>query len=385
MREKRRPAAGAQRSVAGYTAGTVLPNPSMFGSALSDLLTGSGNKRERPDFRQSFYLSLAKVLGAAAWIDGPINQAEVNVVKSLLNELSPRLTTRELRRVQRYLAEPVPREHWTELLAALSEFTRRRARLQFALDRLQALLGADGEPNPAESDLYHQAQTLLGWRDLERGPATAAAEGSEQASGGDAPDTAAAEQGTAADRERAPDDALAGASMASGRSGQGSAHGDEARTPASEELAAAPDEGGIRLGDLERERRMAGSPALADRVLAAAAVRLSGPGSGGPPPRKLAVLAAALAHVTMRRAGAKGEDAELVGYAGAVSGVDDAVAETVLEAAREQPATGAELADLAAELSVLTSPVEIAALAKLLNAMADGEAALRRLRVLTRT
>ena len=336
----------------------------MFGSALSDLLTGSGNKRQRPDFRQSFFISLAKVLGAAAWIDGPINQAEVNVVKSLLNELSPRLTTRELQRVQRYLAEPVPREHWTELLADLSEFTRRRARLQFALERLQALLSADGSPAQVESDLYHQAQTLLGWRDLER---------------------AAAEQGTAAKREAASAEALAGPSVGAGQPGSDRARGDEAQATTSEDRAAAPEEGGIRLGDLEREPRVAAAPALADRVLASAAVRLSGPGSGGPPPRKLAVLAAALAHVTMRRASAVSEDAELVGYAGAVSGVDDAVAEAVLEAAREQPATAAELAELADELSVLTSPVEIAALAKLLNAMADGEAALRRLRGLTRT
>lgn len=348
----------------------------MFGSALSDLLTGSGNKRERPDFRQSFYLALAKVLGAAAWIDGPINQAEVNVVKSLLNELSPRLTTRELQRVQRYLAEPVPREHWTELLADLSEFTRRRARLQFALERLQALLSADGAPTQAESDLYHQAQTLLGWRDLERGSVT---------SGDAGPDTAAAEQGTAAKREAASAEALAGPSVGAGQPGSDRARGDEAQATTSEDRAAAPEEGGIRLGDLEREPRVAAAPALADRVLAAAAVRLSGLGSGGPPPRKLAVLAAALAHVTMRRASAVSEDAELVGYAGAVSGVDDAVAEAVLEAAREQPATAAELAELADELSVLTSPVEIAALAKLLNAMADGEAALRRLRGLTRT
>ena len=385
----------------------------MFGSALSDLLAGSGNKRERPDFRQSFYLALAKVLGAAAWIDGPITQAEVNVVKSLLNELSPRLTTRELQRVQRYLAEPVPREHWTELLAQLSEFTRRRARLQFALERLQALLGADGEPNRAESDLYHQAQTLLGWRDLERAgtaavgepeepagrgeghnPAAAmtgsAAEGEHThgevpalASGGNTPDPAAAGPATGADPERARTEALAAPSMGAGRSGSESGRGAAAGATASEDRTAAPAAGGIRLGDLGRERRAAASPALVDRVLAAGAARLPGR-SGGYPPRKLAVLAAALAYVTVRRAGTEGEDAELVGFAGAVSGVDDAVAEAVLEAAREQPATGAELAELAAELSVLTSPVEIAALAKLLNAMADGEAALRRLRGLTR-
>jgi hypothetical protein len=310
----------------------------MFGAALSDLLGGSGNKRQRPDYRQSFYLALAKVLGAAAWIDGPISQAEVNVVKSLLNELSPRLTTRELQPVQRYLAEPVPREHWSELLAQLSEFTQRRGRLQFALERLQALLSADGAPSQAESDLFHQAQTLLGWRDLERGAAAT-------------PDSAAA----------VPESAVEAPSAAPGST------------------MPAPAEGGIRLGDLGPGPRAAASPALADRVLAAAAARLAVSG-GEPPPLKLAVLAAALAHVTMRRAGTEGEDAELVGFAAAISAVDDAVAEAVLDAAREQPATAVELAALAAELSVLTSTVEIAALAKLLNAMADGEAALRRLR-----
>ena len=40
------------------------------------------------------------------------------------------------------------------------------------------------------------------------------------------------------------------------------------------------------------------------------------------------------------------KDAELVGFAAAISGVDDAAVEAVLEAAREQPATGAELAEL---------------------------------------
>ena len=63
--------------------------------------------------------------------------------------------------------------------------------------------------------------------------------------------------------------------------------------------------------------------------------------------------------------------------------MDDTVAEAVLEAARAQPATAAELAGLAAELRILTDTSEIAALAKLLNAMADGEAALRRLQDLT--
>ena len=330
----------------------MLPNPSLFGSALADLLGGGGNQPRRPDYRQAFYLALAKVLAAAAWIDGPINQTEVNVVKSLLNELSPRLTTRELRRVQRYLTEPAPRGHWPELVAQLSEFTRRRRRLQFALERLQALLACDGAPGPAETDLFEQARTLLGWHDSQ--PATTvAAEGVVAGTAGGAGDTS--------DRR------------------DGGAEGEEPS-------GAAPAEAGIRLGTLHRAplAAPAPSPALVERVRAAAPARLAGGATDEPPPPKLAVVAALVAHVTLRRAGTEGEDAELVGFTAAVSCVEDAVAQAYLEEAWAQvAATGSDRAALARELRARTSPAEVAALAKLLNAMADGEAALRRLRELT--
>lgn len=308
----------------------MLPNPSLFGSALSDLLGGGGNRRQRPDYRQSFYLALAKVLAAAAWIDGPINQTEVNAVKRLLNELSPRLTTRELRRVQRYLTEPAPRGHWPELVAQLSEFTRRRARLQFALRRLHDLLACDGEPGAAETHLFNQARTRLGWRESQRGAAAAADAGPDER----------------------PAAAAAGAGIRLGELGAGAL-----APPRAAERAPAP------------------SPALVERVRAA--------GGGEPPPYKLAVVAAVVAHVTRRRAGTEGEDAELVGFTAAVSAADAALAQAVLEEARRQAAAGCEPSELAGALRAWTSPQEIAALAKLLNAMADGEAALRRLRELT--
>lgn len=331
----------------------MLPNPSLFGSALADLLGGGGNQLRRPDYRQAFYLALAKVLAAAAWIDGPINQTEVNVVKSLLNELSPRLTTRELRRVQRYLTEPAPRGHWAELVLQLSEFTRRRRRLQFALERLHALLACDGAPGPAETDLFEQARTLLGWHESQ--PAATAAEG-----------------------------VVAGTTGGAGDTGDRRGAGAEDKEPSS---GAAPAEAGIRLGTLHRAPRAvvpAPSPALAERVRAAAPARLAGGAADEPPPPKLAVVAALVAHVTLRRAGTEGEDAELVGFTAAVSGVEDAVAQAYLEEAWAQvTATGSDRAALARELRARTSPAEVAALAKLLNAMADGEAALRRLRELT--
>ena len=312
-----------RRAVPRYTLGSVLPNPAHIGSALSDLIGGGGRRRERPDFRQAFYLALARVLGAAAWIDAPINQDEVNVIKSLLNELSPRLTARELQSVQRYLGESVPRAHWDDLLVALAEFTRRRARLQFALARLQSLLAADGEPTEVEKRLFGHAQAILDWR-------------------GRQPDSAAGEP---------------------------------------EQHAKEPDVG-IRLGDLSVAAATGAGASLVERVQDAVAERLEAQ-PGAEVPRRLAVWAAALAYVTVRRARTAGEDAELVGFLAAVAGVLDAAAETALEAARQQPPSAADHDELAAELCAAASAVEIASLAQLLNAAAGGDAALHRLQRLS--
>ena len=310
----------------------MLPNPAHIGSALSDLIGGGGRRRERPDFRQGFYLALAKVLGAAAWIDAPINQPEANVIKSLLNELSPRLTSREVQSVQRYLAEPVPGDHWDELLLALSGFTRRRARRQFALQRLQSLLAADGEVTEVERRLFAQAQSALDWR-------------------GSQPDT--------------PEPDVA-----------------DAASPVPDPVAGG-DDGAIRLGDLARGGARDAPPPLVDRLREAAAARLGGPADDRVP-RRLAVWCAAVVHVTVHRARTDGEDAELVGFLAAVGGVDEATAETVLEQAREAGPAAAAPGELAAELHGAATAVEVASLAQLLNAMAGGDAALRRLQDVSR-
>ena len=307
----------------------MLPNPAHIGSALSDLIGGGGKRRERPDFRQAFYLALARVLGAAAWIDAPINQDEVNVIKSLLNELSPRLTARELQSVHRYLGEPVPRAHWDELLVALAEFTRRRTRLQFALERLRSLLTADGESTEVEMRLFGHVQAMLDWR-------------------GRATDAAAGE----------PDEPV-----------EPVEHTREVDV-------------GIRLGDLSGVTVTGVGAPLVERVQNAVTERLEAE-PGSEVLRRLAVWAAALAHVTVRRARTEGEDAELVGFLAAVAGVDDPAAAAALDAAREQSPMAEEHDELAAELCAAATAVEVGSLAQLLNSATGGDAALQRLQQLS--
>ena len=319
----------------------MLPNPAWIGSALTDLMTGD-DRPQRPDFRQAFYLALAKVLGAAAWVDGAINQAEVNVIKSLLHELSPRLTARELERVQRYLEEPVPDAHWLELQTQLAEFTRRRTRLQFAMDRLGALLTADGPMNQAESALIAQVGALLGWHGGDRGRG-----------------------GSAVGQERPASRSNAGSGGDAGRPVRPAA--------------------GLRLGQLTAASGGREPPALLDRIRAATRAHLAASGSHQSPPHKLYLLAATVAFVRGARIGISGEDAELVGFTAAVTDVTTEVAAAALAAARRHPAAPADLDELAAELRRRAEPTEIGALAQLLNSMADGETALRRLRQLTGT
>lgn len=327
----------------------VLPNPAQIGSALSDLIGGGGRRRQQPDFRQAFYLALARVLGAAAWIDEPINQQEVNVIKSLLNELSPRLTSREVQSVQRYLTEPVPGGHWDELLLALSEFTRRRGRLQFALQRLQSLLAADGEFTDAEQRLFAHARAALDWRGSQPAAAEPARNAEARAQVLDRPHADPA----------APEPHDSGADIADGSTGDG-----------------------IRLGDLAGGVACDTPPSMVDRVCAAAADTLGAVAEDRV--RRLAVWCVAVVYVTVRRARTDGEDAELVGFLAAVTGVDEATAEAVLEQTRALEAAGMEVPVLAAELHGAATAIEVASLAQLLNAMAGGDAALRRLKNLSR-
>lgn len=338
-----------------YTLHGVLPNPAHIGSALSDLLGGGGRRRERPDFRQAFYLALAKVLGAAAWIDAPINQPEVNVIKSLLNELSPRLTSRELQSIQRYLTEPVPAAHWDELLLALSDFTRRRGRRRFAMQRLQSLLAADGAPTEVEKRLFAQARSALDWR------------GSQPEARESLTETDPPHQVAHTEHVMDPTKRVIG-------------HTDAA--PAAPKPGTGMEETGIRLGDLAGGVRHDTPQPLVDRLRAATVARLGA--SDDRVPRRLAVWSAAVVQVTVRRARTAGEDAELVGFLAAVAGVDETTAEAVLEQARELGPDAAEFAELAAELQGAATAVEVASLAQLLNAMAGGDAALRRLQELSR-
>ena len=158
--------------------------------------------------------------------------------------------------------------------------------------------------------------------------------------------------------------------------------GSRIRLPASRNGTHRGADAGIRLGDLSGATATGAEAPLVERVQEAVAARLDAK-AGTEVPRRLAVWAAAMAHVTVRRARTEGEDAELVGFLAAVAGVHAAAAEAALDAAREQPPSSADHGELAAELCAAASVVEVASLAQLLNAAAGGDAALQRLQRLS--
>jgi hypothetical protein len=75
---------------------------------------------------ENLIVSLAKVLIAAAWADGELNNEEVNIMKDLLYQLptgsasgNSFYTAREWSEIEMYLDSPVPPEERARLIAEL--------------------------------------------------------------------------------------------------------------------------------------------------------------------------------------------------------------------------------------------------------------------------
>ena len=139
----------------------MLGDPSSIVSALLDLLQGGAHKRERDDPRQGLYVSLARVLAAAAWVDGPMSRVEENQIKSLVSALRPRLTSRETKTLLLDLEGPVPHTLWQELTEQLRQQVKRRSQAGFVVARVRDLLQIDGSMGEAERDLLSQVELAV--------------------------------------------------------------------------------------------------------------------------------------------------------------------------------------------------------------------------------
>lgn len=110
---------------------------------------------------RTFILNLGKLLIGAAWVDGTLQQEEINALKELLFAL-PDLTGEEWMQLELYMAAPVSDEERKHLLQQVLNGMKSDADKRLALEMLQKLVHADGQVTEEEDSLW---ETLR--RDIE--------------------------------------------------------------------------------------------------------------------------------------------------------------------------------------------------------------------------
>jgi uncharacterized tellurite resistance protein B-like protein len=118
-------------------------------------------------------LRLAKVIIAAAWVDGEVTAEEVNNLKILLRRLRQTssgrgvdLPGRDWARLEMYIEEPVGAAERARLVADLQDGLRSDADRQTVLAALRDVLAADGEVTAEEAAVLAEIETALASADV---------------------------------------------------------------------------------------------------------------------------------------------------------------------------------------------------------------------------
>ncbi len=130
--------------------------------------------------RPNLILTLAKVIIAAAWADGEIDNHEINNLKDLLFHL-PNITGREWGTLEMYIEAPVGPGERARLVDQLQSQLRTSKDQRFALEALTAMIEADGQITESERTVFAEIKTAIESADvglfgqltkLVRGPVT---------------------------------------------------------------------------------------------------------------------------------------------------------------------------------------------------------------------
>jgi uncharacterized tellurite resistance protein B-like protein len=120
--------------------------------------------------RKRLLLTLAKLLVAAAWADGELNNDEINNLKDLLFRL-PDLSASDWAELEIYMDSPVDEAERGRVLEESKAQLRSRKDQNLAIRALQQLVEADGVVTPEEQEVLDEATQaiqgasvgLVGW------------------------------------------------------------------------------------------------------------------------------------------------------------------------------------------------------------------------------
>lgn len=105
-------------------------------------------------------MTLGKVIIAAAWADGEIDNDEVNCLKDLIFRL-PEVSARQWEELDIYMDSPVGEAERARLVAQLTELTRSDDQRNLALRTLDSMIVADGSVTPAEQAVVDEVRAAI--------------------------------------------------------------------------------------------------------------------------------------------------------------------------------------------------------------------------------
>jgi len=109
---------------------------------------------------KTFIMDLARLLIAAAWVDGELSDEEINALKDLLFAI-PDISGEEWKHLEIYMDSPVTPEESEELLDRVLAGIRSKEDKALVIDTLGKLFQADGIISQEESALLQEIEATL--------------------------------------------------------------------------------------------------------------------------------------------------------------------------------------------------------------------------------
>lgn len=113
---------------------------------------------------EALIMTLAKVIIAAAWADGEINQGEINSLKDLLYHL-PEVAARHWDELNMYIESPIGQGERERLIAELRQQISSSSGQKLAVEALNKMINADGAATGEEKAIAREIEEAVGTAD----------------------------------------------------------------------------------------------------------------------------------------------------------------------------------------------------------------------------
>lgn len=117
-------------------------------------------KLKRKDLYPAFNVSLGKTLAAAAWVDGDLNEHEMDCLKAIVLQL-PHITFEDWRKLKIYLAYPISPPEQKSIINDFLEKVFHQGHSKLAIEALVKVIKADGEVTTEEQKFTKELENDL--------------------------------------------------------------------------------------------------------------------------------------------------------------------------------------------------------------------------------